>query len=73
MNDAGYDVEGDFDGVLREFDRVIGIDRLRAVHLNDSMNPQASHKDRHAKIGEGYIPKFLRGLETTCANTLGIP
>ena len=55
VSDAGYDVIGDFDGVLREFDRMIGIDRLRAVHLNDSMNPPASHKDRHAKIGEGYL------------------
>lgn len=55
VSDAGYDVIGDFDGVLKEFDRVVGIDRLRAVHLNDSMNPPASHKDRHAKIGEGYI------------------
>lgn len=55
VSDAGYDVIGDIDGVLREFDRVIGIDRLRAVHLNDSMNPRGSHKDRHAKIGEGEI------------------
>ena len=46
---------GDIDGVLREFDSVIGIDRLRAVHMNDSMNPAGSHKDRHAKIGEGFI------------------
>ncbi|MBE6541536.1 MAG: deoxyribonuclease IV [Ruminococcaceae bacterium] len=54
-SDAGYDVIGDFDGVLKEFDRVIGIDRLRAIHLNDSMNVPSSHKDRHAKIGEGNI------------------
>ncbi|MBQ8511182.1 MAG: deoxyribonuclease IV [Clostridia bacterium] len=55
VSDAGYDIIGDLDGVLREFDRCIGIDRLRAVHLNDSANPFASHKDRHAKIGEGSI------------------
>lgn len=55
VNDGGYNIVNDLDGVLGEFDRVIGIDRLRAVHLNDSMNPFESHKDRHAKIGEGYI------------------
>lgn len=55
VNDAGYDLREDLDGVLRSFDRVIGIDRLRAVHLNDSMNPMGSHKDRHAKIGEGSL------------------
>lgn len=53
--DAGYDIVNDLDGVLREFDEVIGLNRLRAVHLNDSMNPLGSHKDRHAKIGEGQI------------------
>lgn len=53
--DAGYDVAGDLDGVLREFDRVIGLDRLRAIHLNDSRNPLGAHKDRHARIGEGCI------------------
>ncbi len=62
VSDAGYDIVGDLDGVLSEFDRVVGIDRLRAVHLNDSVNPPASHKDRHAKIGEGYI-----GLEAVSA------
>ncbi len=55
VSDAGYDIIGDLDGVLREFDRVVGLDRLRAIHLNDSMNPPGSHKDRHAKIGEGHI------------------
>ena len=53
--DAGYDVAGDLDGVLREFDRVVGLDRLRAIHLNDSRNPLGSRKDRHARIGEGCI------------------
>lgn len=55
VHDAGYDLVGDLDGVLREFDRIVGIDRLRAIHLNDSMNPRESRKDRHAKIGEGHI------------------
>ena len=53
--DAGYDIVGDLDGVLKEFDTVIGLDRLKAIHLNDSKNPFASHKDRHEKIGEGSI------------------
>lgn len=53
--DAGYDIVGDLDGVLEEFDRVVGLDRLRAIHLNDSKNPFASHKDRHEKIGEGSL------------------
>ena len=53
--DAGYDVAGGLDGVLREFDRVVGLDRLRAIHLNDSRNPLGARKDRHARIGEGCI------------------
>lgn len=53
--DGGYDIVNDLDGVLNEFDRVIGLDRLKAVHFNDSMNDCSSHKDRHAKIGEGKI------------------
>lgn len=53
--DGGYDVVGDLDGVLDEFDRVIGLDSLRALHLNDSKNPRGSHKDRHERIGEGCI------------------
>jgi len=53
--DAGYDIIGDLDGVLTEFDRVIGLKRLRAVHLNDSKNPLSSHKDRHETIGNGHI------------------
>lgn len=55
INDGGYDVVNNLDGVLEEFDRVIGLDRLKAVHLNDSKNPLAAHKDRHEKIGDGYI------------------
>ena len=54
-SDAGYDLVNDLDGVLTEFDRVIGLDRLKAVHLNDSLNPCGARKDRHARIGEGYI------------------
>lgn len=53
--DGGYDVVNDLDGVLAEFDRVIGLDKLKAVHFNDSMNECGSHKDRHEKIGEGKI------------------
>lgn len=52
---AGYDIVNDLEGVLARFDKVIGLDRLKAVHLNDSMTPFASNKDRHAKIGEGSI------------------
>lgn len=53
--DAGYDIVGELDRVLTEFDSVLGLKRLKAVHLNDSKNPFASHKDRHEKIGEGSI------------------
>lgn len=52
---AGYDIVNNLDGVLDEFDKIIGIDKIKAVHLNDTMNPFNSHKDRHAKIGEGDI------------------
>ena len=55
VHDGGYDIVNNLDGVLDEFDRVIGIERLRAVHLNDSKNPCGAHKDRHERIGEGYI------------------
>ncbi len=57
ISDGGYDIVHNLDGVLDEFDRVIGIDRLKAVHLNDSKNPIGAHKDRHEKIGEGYLGK----------------
>lgn len=53
--DAGYDIVNDLDGVLEEFDRIIGLNRLKAIHLNDSKNPFKSHKDRHEKIGEGSL------------------
>ena len=55
VNDAGYDVVNDLDGVLENFDKIIGLDRLKAIHVNDSKNPFAAHKDRHEKLGEGYI------------------
>lgn len=57
--DAGYDIVNDFDGVLNNFDKIIGLDRLKVIHINDSKNPFKSHKDRHANIGEGSI-----GFET---------
>jgi len=59
VSDAGYDIAGHLDAVLEEFDRVIGLSRLYALHLNDSKNPLASHKDRHERLGEGYL-----GIET---------
>ena len=59
VHDGGYDIVNDLDGVLEEFDRVVGINRLKALHVNDSKNPLGSHKDRHACIGEGSL-----GIET---------
>lgn len=53
--DAGYDIVGDLDGVLTQFDKIVGLERLQAIHINDSKNPFKSHKDRHEKIGEGSI------------------
>lgn len=53
--DGGYDIVNDLDGVLEEFDRIIGLEKLKAIHLNDSLNDLGSHKDRHARIGEGRI------------------
>lgn len=55
VNDAGYDIAGDPDGVLTAFDRIIGLKKLRAVHINDSKNPLGARKDRHEKIGEGTL------------------
>lgn len=55
VHDGGYNVKEDFDGVLEEFDRIIGLDRLKVVHVNDSKNERGAHKDRHANIGQGYI------------------
>lgn len=60
VSDAGYDIISDLDGVLDEFDRVIGLDRLKALHVNDSKNPRGAHKDRHERIGQGTlgVPTF---------------
>ena len=55
VNDAGYDIVHDLDGVLAEFDRIIGLEKLKAIHINDSLNPLGARKDRHARIGEGHI------------------
>ena len=55
VHDAGYDIVHDLDGVLNEFDRIVGIERLRAVHINDSKNPCGAHKDRHECIGKGHL------------------
>ncbi len=71
--DGGYDIAGNLDGVLEEFDRVIGLDRLKAIHLNDSMNPLGAHKDRHAKIGEGYIGTAALSAVTKHPVLQGLP
>ena len=63
VSDGGYDIAQDLDGVLTEFDRVIGLSRLKALHLNDSLNPLGAHKDRHARIGEGTLgPDAFRAI-----------
>ncbi len=61
INDSGYDVVNDFDGILNEFDHIIGLDRLKVIHLNDSKNPRGSRKDRHEMIGFGKI-----GFDALC-------
>lgn len=55
VSDGGYDIAGDLDGVLTQFDKTVGLSRLKAVHVNDSLNPLSAHKDRHAPIGGGYL------------------
>jgi deoxyribonuclease-4 len=55
IHDAGYDIVNDFDGVLKEFDKIVGLDRLKVVHVNDSKNPKGARKDRHENIGFGHI------------------
>ena len=55
ISDGGYDIGGNTDGVIADFDRIIGLDRLKAIHLNDSKNPLGAAKDRHEKIGDGYL------------------
>lgn len=73
VSDAGYNVKYDFAGVLDEFDRIIGIDRLKALHINDSKNPTGAAKDRHEKIGEGEIG--LEAMLTVVNNphVIGLP
>ena len=73
VSDAGYDIADDLDGVLAEFDRVIGLDRLRAVHVNDSLNPRGSHKDRHARIGEGCLGAEALGRVVRHPALQGLP
>lgn len=73
VSDAGYDIADDPDGVLAEFDRVIGLDRLKAVHVNDSLNPVGSHKDRHARIGEGCLGAEALGRVVRHPALQGLP
>ena len=73
VSDAGYDIADDPDGVLAEFDRVIGLDRLRTVHVNDSLNPVGSHKDRHARIGEGCLGAEALGRVVRHPALQGLP
>ena len=55
IHDAGYDIVNDFDGVLNEFDKIVGVERIKVIHVNDSKNPISAHKDRHENIGFGHI------------------
>ena len=71
--DGGYDIVTNLDSVLEEFDRVIGIDRLKAIHINDSLNPLGSHKDRHARIGEGCIGLAALSAVTTHPKLCHLP
>lgn len=71
--DAGYDIVNHLDEVLEEFDRIIGLSNLKAIHLNDSMNGLGSHKDRHAKIGEGEIGLEALSAVTRHPSLKGIP
>lgn len=73
VSDAGYDIADDLDGVLTEFDRVIGLERLKAVHINDSLNPRGTHKDRHARIGEGCLGAEALGRVVRHPALQGLP
>ena len=73
VSDAGYDIADDLDGVLTEFDRVIGLERLKAVHINVSLNPRGSHKDRHARIGEGCLGAEALGRVVRHPALQGLP
>lgn len=73
VSDAGYDIADDLDRVLMEFDRVIGLERLKAVHINDSLNPRGTHKDRHARIGEGCLGAEALGRVVRHPALQGLP
>ena len=73
VSDAGYDIAADLDGVLNEFDRVIGLDRLRALHLNDSKNPVGARKDRHERIGQGTLGLDAFRAVVTSPRLAGLP
>ena len=73
VSDAGYDIADDLDGVLTEFDRVIGLERLKAVHINDSLNPRGAHQDRHARIGEGCLGAEALGRVVRHPALQGLP
>lgn len=71
--DAGYDIQSRLDEVLTQFDRVIGLQRLKALHINDTMNPMASHKDRHQKLGQGHLGLEAIGRIVTHPALAGLP
>lgn len=73
VHDGGYDIIDDLDGVLKEFDAVIGLENLKALHINDSLNPRGAHKDRHAKIGEGHIGTGAIGRVISHPALQGLP
>ena len=73
VSDAGYDIAADPDAVFAEFDRVVGLERLRAIHINDSKNPLGSHKDRHEKIGDGYLGLEAFNRIINCAAVKHLP
>ena len=73
VSDAGYDIADDLDGVLTEFDRVIGLERLKAVHINDSLNPRRAPQDRHARIGEGCLGAEALGRVVRHPALQGLP
>lgn len=73
VSDAGYDIADDLGGVLTEFDRVIGLERLKAVHINDSLNLRGAHKDRHARIGEGCLGAEALGRVVRHPALQGLP
>ena len=73
VSDAGYDIVSDLEGVLSQFDDIVGIDRIKALHINDSLNPCGSHKDRHARIGEGTIGREVIGAAVYHPAFKGLP